>query len=441
MRCLQKDPKQRLRDIGDARITIEEYLSGEGEVAPGFSPADSSAGLRAGATTAAGRPLHFWRRALPWALAAIMLIVALVAADLLQQARRPVERMQFAVPVQSEVGNLALSADGKVLTYVARDDSSGENMLYVERLGSPGASELAGTEGAYYPFWSPDASSVGFFANGKLKKVAVAGGSPQVIAVASFGRGGSWGSRGVIIYAPEPGGPLWRVNSDGTNPAPLTDKLFVDKENSHRWPVFLPDGDHFLLWAGNFANKIEDRASGIYLSSLAATEKQLLVASRSNPEYSNGHLYYTGDKEQLLVVSLDPGRAQISSEPLIVADRVAYQTSVLWAAFTVGGNDSLVYNTSSSASLSALTWYDRTGKDLGQVGEPGVLSNPSISPNGDRLAVDIADAKADAVNIWILNPWAMRDPGLRSTRRRMSPVCGHATKAGLPIGPSAMFFT
>jgi len=312
--------------------------------------------------------------------------------------------MQFAIPAPSEVGNLALSADGKMLAYVARDDGSGESMLYVERLGSPGATPLAGTEGASYPFWSPDNEFVGFFSNGKLRKTAIAGGAPQVIAAASFGRGGSWGSRGVIIYTPEAGGPLWRVNADGTNPVPLSDMFIVGKETSHRWPFFLPDGDHFLFWSGNFSNKVENRTNGIYMSSLAAKEKKLLVWTISNPAYSNGHLYYAGDKEQLLAVSLDPGLAKVSGEPWVVADRVAFQPSVGWATFAVGGNDTVVYNTSSGATLSALTWYDRTGKDLGRVGEPGVLFNPAISPGGDRLAVDIADVKAKAVNIWILNP-------------------------------------
>ncbi|MHB8655494.1 MAG: protein kinase domain-containing protein, partial [Terriglobia bacterium] len=390
-RCLQKDPKQRLRDIGDARIAIEETMSGEDFVAPVSAPA------------AGGDRRSPLQRGLPWALAAVFLIAALASIFFLRQTQHPAARMQFGIPVQSEVGNLALSADGKMLTFVARDEASGENMLYVQSVGSQIVTPLPGTEGAYYPFWSPDDALVGFFSNGKLRKVAISGGAPQVIAGVTFGRGASWG-RAVIIYAPDAGGPLWRVNPDGTNPAPLTDKMFGIKENSHRWPFFLPDGNHFLFWAGDFSETAENRTSGIYLSSLAAQEKKFLVAARSNPEYTNGHLYYAGDKARLLAVSLDAGRGQISGEPLVIADRVAYQTSVLWAAFAVGGDDTVIYNTSSGATISALTWYDRTGKDLGRVGEPGILSNPSIAPHGDRLAVDIADAKADAVNIWILNP-------------------------------------
>jgi Tol biopolymer transport system component len=115
--------------------------------------------------------------------------------------------MQFAIPGQAEVSHLALSADGEMLAFVARDDASGENMLYSQRIGSANASVLPGTEGPNYPFWSPDGAYLAFFSSGKLKKVAVAGGPPQVLAEAPSGRGGAWGRRGVIIYTPDAGGP------------------------------------------------------------------------------------------------------------------------------------------------------------------------------------------------------------------------------------------
>jgi len=391
-RCLQKDPKQRLRDIGDARIAIEETMSGEDFVAPVSAPA------------AGGDRRSPLQRALPWALVAVFLIAALVTIFLLRQTQHPAARMQFGIPVQSEVGNLALSSDGKMLAYVARDDASGENMLYVQPVGAQKVSLLPGTEGASYPFWSPDDAFVGFFSSGKLKKVPIAEGSPQVITNAAFGRGASWSSRGIIIYAPAASGPLWQVNADGANQAPLTDKLLGKIEVSHRWPIFLPDGDHFLFWGGNFSNRANDTTSGVYMSSLAGKEKKFIVPAHSNPEYANGHLYYLDDKRRLLAVFFDPSHAQISGEPNVVADHVDYQTSVMWGAFAVGGNDTLIYNTSGGTSLSALTWFDRTGKDLGRVGEPGVIFNPAISPSGDRIVADISDVKADAVNIWILNP-------------------------------------
>jgi eukaryotic-like serine/threonine-protein kinase len=394
-RCLTKDPKQRLRDIGEARIAIEETLSGADSVAAVYDRRTASESGDVGARRAL--PL----RALPWAVAALAALMGATAVWLYLNRPQPAERMQFNIPVPAEVGNMALSADGRMLAFVARDDASGENMLYFERLGSPRATLLAGTENASYPFCSPDDAYVGFFANGKLKKISVSGGPPQVLASASYGRGGSWGSRGVIIYAPDTGGPLWRVNADGTHAAPLTQKLYGSSENSHRWPLFLPDGYHFLYWSGSFGTKEDDKANGIYLSSLAAQQRKLIVSNRSNVGYTAGHLYYVDARKSLIAVPFNVFKGEISGEPVVVSDRVSYQPSVLWGAFGAGGNDTVVYNSNAGAALSALTWYDRSGKELGQVGEPGVMANPTISPDGTHAAVDITDLKSANIDIWI----------------------------------------
>jgi len=394
-RCLVKDPRLRLRDMGDARIAIEESLSGR-EVAPPLSPLLGEEGKRAERGTV-------WRRAwLPWATAGWLAAAVIVAAVLMLNRSRPGPRMQFAIPVPAEVTNLALSADGQMLAFVAREEASGENMVYFERIGSASATVLPGTEGASYPFWSPDDAWVGFFANGKLEKVAVSGGPPRVLASASFGRGASWGSRGVIIYAPDAGGPLWRVNADGSSVAPLTDRLFAPTENSHRWPVFLPDGDHFLFWAGNFSTGVNSK-NGIYLSSLAVKGREQLISVLSNPGYANGFLYFVDERKNLIAAHLDLRRQQIAGEPFVVSDRVTYQPAVYWGAFGVGGNGTVVYNTSSGAVLSVLTWYDRTGRELGRIGEVGVMANPSISPDGSYATVDIVDQKTRSVDLWIQN--------------------------------------
>jgi Tol biopolymer transport system component/tRNA A-37 threonylcarbamoyl transferase component Bud32 len=389
-RCLEKDSKRRLQAIGEARIAIEETIAG---VTVGLAPAR--------AESAEGRPQGSpLQRALPWALTAVL---AAAVAVLLVVSRRPsasAERMQFALPVEAEVIHLSLSADGRMLAFVARDESSGENMIHVQRLGSPRATLLTGTEGASYPFWSPDNAYVGFFANGKLKKVAVSGGSPQAIASATYPRGGTWGNKGVIVYCPEAGGFLWRVNADGTHAAPLTDKLYLSTESSHRWPVFLPDGDHFLFWSGVFGANRSDAANGIYLSSLEAKDKKQVISGHSNCGYANGHLYYMDDSKSVLALAFDARRGETTGEPIAVSDNVTYQPSVYWAAFAVGGNDTVVFNTSSSAALSVLTWYDRTGKKLSEIGQPGILANPSVSPDGRRAAFDNSDLKTSNVDVW-----------------------------------------
>ncbi len=381
--CLEKSPELRFQSAKDLSFALGG-LSGS-ETTPAFATVEKPR-----------------RRSWPlWTAVAAASVAALLVLFLFLRALPPAERMQFAIPTPAEVSSLALSADSRMLAFVARDDASGENLLYVQRVGSPKPSELPGTEGAHYPFWSPDDAYVAFFANGKLEKAAVAGGSPQVITGVTFGRGGTWGSRGVIVYAPDTRGPLWRVNADGTNPAPLTSKLVVANENSHRWPIFLPDGDHFLFWAGNFQRDSDDRSTGIYVSSLAATEKTLLVPARSSVGYANGQLFYVDDKRELIAVPVNALGTKVLGEPRVVAEAVDFQPATYWTAFTVAGNGTVVYKSSSGAALSALTWYDRTGKEMGRVGEQGVLSNPSISPRGDRVAVDVADVKANNVDVWL----------------------------------------
>jgi Tol biopolymer transport system component len=383
--CLEKSPANRFQSARDLAFALGALSGTESTAAvhPGLMPRK-----------------RLW---VAWAGVGLAL-VATALVFLLRQGPPRAERLEFAIPVQGEVGHLALSPDGRMLAFVSPDEGSGANTLSVQRIGSSTAAVLPGTEGANYPFWSPDDAYVGFFADGKLKKVAAPGGTPQILAVTPNARGGSWGRNG-IIYAPDAGGPLWRVNPDGGNAAPLTDKIFVDPpESSHRWPVFLPDGDHFLFWAGNFTNSVDDRTSGIYLSSLAAKNKTLLVLTHSNLGYSSGYLYYVDARKALIATSMDVSNRRVAGEPRVFGEGVGFQPSTYWGAFTVAENGTVVYNASSGAALSVLTWYDRAGKELGRVGDPGVLANPTISPDGNLVAVDITDVRANNVDIWIDDP-------------------------------------
>jgi Tol biopolymer transport system component len=205
----------------------------------------------------------------------------------------------------------------------------------------------------------------------------------------------------VIVYAPDAGGYLWRVNSDGTGARAFTDKLLEKTENTHRWPVFLPDGDHFLFWAGNFGSPITDSASGIFVSSLDAKEKRLVIHCHSNFGYDENTLFFANDAQQLVSMQFDPSKAAISGSANVLAKSVGFQPSVVWAAFTVARNGTLVYNTSSGATRSVLTWMDRSGKELGRIGKPAVQCNPALSPDGSRIALDVSDEKANAVEVWI----------------------------------------
>jgi serine/threonine protein kinase/roadblock/LC7 domain-containing protein len=388
-RCLEKNPEQRFQSARDLSFALGA-LSGT----------ETSGVARAAAAAPRRTAL------VPWLAAALAMLA--VAAGTWYVARRPqpTTRMEFAfaVPDEMSISHMALSRDGSILAFVSPEESSDLPMLFLQRVGSPNVSPLPGTQGASYPFWSPDGTSIGFFANGKLQKIAVSGGSPQVLASALAGRGGSWGSQNVILYAPDPSGGVWRVNADGSGVAAVTEDLLKKNqaEQTHRWPLFLPDGKHFLFFAGTFAQtRSDDRLSGIYLSSLEAKEEQLVQLCHSSFGYDLQHLYYANDQRQLVSADFDSSNGKITGKSVVIANSVGFQPSTFWAALAVGGNGTVIYNTGVGAALSALTWVGRSGKELSRVGEPAIMANPTLSPDGSRVAVDVADLKANNVDIWL----------------------------------------
>jgi eukaryotic-like serine/threonine-protein kinase len=386
-RCLEKSPDQRFQSARDLSFALSA-LSGT----------ESGSVVHAAAVVAPRR--------IP-VLLGISAVLALVAASAATWfvARRPAPttRMQFLLAGSDEmsISHIAVSRDGAMLAFVSPEESSALPMLYVQRIGSSNVTLLPGTQGASYPFWSPDNAYVGFFANGKLQKVAISGGTPRILATALAGRGGAWGSKGVIIYAPDAESPLQRVNADGTGMAPVTLGIRTKEDQSHRWPMFLPDGDHFLFWAGNFSNEKDDRLSGIYLSSLEGKERKLVVLCHSSFGFDAHHVFYADEQRQLVSLGFDASNTTASGSPTVIANVVGFQPSTYWSAFTVAQNGTLVFNTDVGAAQSALTWINRSGKELGRIGDPAVEANPTLSPDGSRVAVDISDEKANSVDIWI----------------------------------------
>jgi eukaryotic-like serine/threonine-protein kinase len=387
-RCLEKNPEQRFQSARDLSFALgalsgSDVTSGASKIAP--APALSQ------------RPWRVW-------LAAAALVIASCAITWFL-ARRPAlaVRMEFSIPVPAEVSHMALSNDGSMLAFVAPEDASGSPMIYVQRIGSPAATLLQGTEGASFPFWSPDAAYLGFFANDKLKKISVAGGAPQVLANAYDARGGAWGPGGVILYAPNVGISIWRINADGTGAATVTEQLHLKEEQTHRWPVFLPDGNHFLFWGGNFAETSDDRVSGVYVSSLNKKERRLVVLTHSMTQYDSSHLYYADAQRQLVSVPFDPSKATVSGGATVAVNSVGFQPSTYWAAFSIADNGTLLYSTGTGAVLSELVWMDRSGKELGRVSQSGIFANPTISPDGRRVSIDITDQKANNVDVWLMS--------------------------------------
>ncbi len=388
-RCLEKSPEQRFQSARDLSFALSA-LSGT----------EASGATRV--TLSRPRiPILMWL-----SLAFALLTVAGVTWTM---ARRPVAstRMQFAIPVPEEmsVSHMALSRDGSMFAFVSPEDNSGLPMLYVQRIGSPNVTLLPGTQGASYPFWSPHGEYVAFFANGKLLKMPAFGGTPQVLASVLAARGGSWGARDVIVYAPSSSGALWRVNADGSGVGPLTQQFLASnkEQDTHRWPVFLPDGNHFLFWGGNFGRSKDDKSRGIFVSSLDGKEERLVLPCHSSVGFDSQHLYYADDQKQLVGVPFDPASATVTGGASAIANVVGFQPSTYWAGFAVARNGTLIYNTDVGAAQSALTWIDRPGKELGRIGDIGIIANPTISPDGSRVAADITDQRANNVDVWLEN--------------------------------------
>jgi len=382
-RCLEKDPDQRFQSAKDLSFALSA-LSGS----------DSSAAQKITASPFRIRP---W----VWGTAASAAIVASVLTWVM--LRRPVNThwAQFAIPVVGEVSRMALSEDGSMLAFVSPEESSGIPIIFVQRVGSRNSQPLQGTQGASYPFWSPNADYLGFFANGKLQKIAVAGGPPQVLTKVGAVRGGSWGRRNVIIFAPDSGTVIWKVNADGSGAAPVSDKIFAANDQSHRWPLFLADGNHFLFWAGNFKGAKHDTLSEIVASSLDGKERKSVVAAHSSFAVGGGQLFYADDDGHLVSIQFDTKSSTTSGNTSVVANSVSVQPSTYWSSITAGENGTVIFNTSAGATYSILTWMDRSGKMLGQIGDSAVQCNPTISPDGSRIVVDISDQRANNVDLWL----------------------------------------
>jgi dipeptidyl aminopeptidase/acylaminoacyl peptidase len=174
--------------------------------------------------------------------------------------------------------------------------------------------------------------------------------------------------------------------------------------------LFLEDGDHFVFWSGDFNEHSNNTKSGIYVSSLdKPDQKHLLVLALSTSGYAKKRLFYVDDNGSLVATKIDVDEASVVGKPQVIASQIGHHPSTYWAAFSVAWNGTVVYHQRTGSSLSQLTWYDRSGKELGRVGEPGLLANPRISPDGNRISVDIADPKEKNIDVWIYD---LRHQGL-----------------------------
>ena len=293
-------------------------------------------------------------------------------------------------------GPPVLSPDGASIAFAATG-ADGKTALWVRPTNALEAHALPGTEGAIFPFWSPDSRSLGFFADSKLKTIDLEGGSAQVVCDVPLGRGGAWGPGGVILFSPAPSAPLMRVSASGGTPVPIT-KVDTALHTSHRWPFFLPDGKHFLYIALHH-DPSKAANDTLYYASLDGRENRPLFRSQSNAVYANGFLLFArGD--QLMAQPFNPSTGTLSGEPQNVAKGVMNDSSTWHMDASASGDGLLVFGSGASGDLQ-LVWMDRSGKEISTIADKlPDLQWAVLSPQGDRVALQLNAGETD---IWVLD--------------------------------------
>ena len=396
-RCLEKDARKRLRDIGDARLELDELLAA-GVTSSGSLVADAGA-LRASSRTASSR--------LTWALVGVALALAVAAAFLpmpwRQDATAPATRASIIAPSDAIVSpipvNSTLSPDGSTIAYVAID-SAGAAHLVVRSVRSLDSRLVPGVTfnslEAVTPFWSPDSRTIAYFADGKLFTIPVAGGTPRVLCSTDNARGGTWSRDDVILFAPTSHGPLSRISASGGDVAVETSLDSTRHESAQRFPQFLPDGKHYTYVSlPGTGGRIDT-----YVGQLGSREHRLLVHAGSGAHYAApGYMIFARD-ESIVAQKVDAGFTHLVGDPVVIGEKPNDLTLLGALCSSASDNGLLLYPT--DTPTSARLFY--MGAD-GSIQQPlpippGRFSYMRISPDGSHLALIRSDSPTSN-DIWI----------------------------------------
>jgi Tol biopolymer transport system component len=371
--CLAKDPEDRWQTARDVLLQLKWIQEG-----------GSLAGLPA---PVAARRKN--RERVAW-------VVAGFAFAFVRRAPAPLRAVRFEIATPDDVTSVdtpRISPDGRVIAFNAVD-SAGRTRIWIRPLNALTARPLEGTEGTTRPFWSPDSKMLGFFADGKLKKIDAAGGPAQKICDAPTGADGTWNSGGVILYDGRTNDPIHRVPAAGGTPTVAMKADRSRKEAEVGWPEFLPDGRHYLYLA--IGSKPDE--SMYRIGSLDSAESLPVAPAQTLVLYAPpGYLVFVRDKT-LVAQPFDLKTRKTKGEPVPLAEHLAVDPVGL-ARFSVSRDGTLVYR--SGESGNRLLWVDRAGKELETLGDPGEYHDPTFSPTRDRVAFELADPRSGKTDIWI----------------------------------------
>ncbi len=393
-RCLTKDAKKRLRDIGEARLVLEG----------GHAPSASKIGMVAPAIDASASRTAQRSSRMGFALAALLAsTTAVLAWMLVTRSQAPEQTMRFSIATPPialgfprEPACVAVSPDGSKIA-ASVSDSSGRSAVWVRSLDALEGQLLPGSENSTVLFWSPDSRSIVFSTQDKLKKADTRGGTPEVLcSINNSGRGGSWGSRGTIVYAPTGSGPLMKVSQEGGKPSPAT--TLEATETGHRFPRFLPDGIHFLF----VSLPNHDGEYSVYVGSTESQQKQLLMSAGGTPVYVNPGYLLFGRKGRIVAQRFDASSRKLQGEPVVLRDEPRDSEFLGSPPFSASEQGTLAYFSQQATPLE-LRWFDRSGKLLGRVPAPaGPYENVSLSPDGTHALVILRES-TDESDLWMID--------------------------------------
>jgi serine/threonine-protein kinase len=435
-RCLDRNVQNRLRDIGEARIALENLTkSAHGEEAERLA-------------THSG---YGWAR-FTWLLV-VALAVALSATSVgWWRSTRPVDRALILLSVN--LGEDAvidwrtipiLSPDGTRIVFSIRGSNSPVRQLATRTLDQPKATIMAGTENVSDAFFSPDGQWIGFFADGKLKKMAVQGGAPIVLCDAPDSRGGSWGDDGNIIFSPQLDSILMTVSSAGGTPKPASK---VEKQNFiQRWPQVLPGGKAAILTASDNPFSWDDAEIAV----LSFETKEIKVVQHGGyfgryipSRYGGGHIVYVHEST-LFAIPFDPGRLETSGTPVPLLTDVAGNSVDGNGQFDASMNGSLVYIAGKSAVNVSypISWMDNSGKTSPLLARPGAYGAPRFSPDGKRLAFTAVGSKGS--DVWVYDwerdtPTQLTFTGLGNLEMAWAPDSRHIVFGSRAAGTAALWW-
>ena len=385
--CMAKDAGERWQTAHDVKLQLKQMqmMGSQSDMA----------------TVTAPRRKH--KEMLAWSVAGVMALLAisaLVYSYINSHKTGQVFRAQLTAPNKLQFnfvgefgGPPVLSPDGTKLIYSAFD--SGKKQLYLQSTDSLTIQPIQGTEDGFYPFWSPDSHSIGFFAGGKLNRLDLNGGSPTPLADATFPRGGSWGRSGEIIFSPQYGSGIWMVSANGGTAKeiiPVDTKTY----DTNRWAWYLPDGKHFLYLAANHSAPSGPN-TGVFFASTDGKENRKILQTLANAIFASDHILFLRGNT-LMAQSFDPLSGQLKGEPVAVTDKVDRDSAPWHGSFTASENGTLIHALNIGVEGRLLQWFDRSGKMLETVDKPDQYLQVRISPDGKKFATTIGNANS---SVWI----------------------------------------